>query len=285
MAHIGASTVQAWAGKMNRLLILEEDTAFTDANIVDVTHLSTLIQDTRLALPIEANTYANDTAERDFTETNCGNSFANEDPNVAISLGLNSNEVDYATMREKYDGKIVWILAYPKGDGAVQGTRRTDGSIHGFEAQLYFKTSAAETDAKQENGYKLSIKFQDITEWKSKAIKQISYPFSTIANLTPAGYQIELTDSYNLTTGAVTALVTKRAEFTGVEGLVLADFGATDVNVLDTGVTAITEVGDGYYTLVIQKAVGSTPVMLIAGNKFGCFAFNKNGSKYTHKRF
>ncbi len=279
----GASKVRSWSGKYEQVLLLEEDTAFTDASVIDVTNLATLIQESLTALPLAAVGYANDTPERSYVTTSCNYSFAEEEANPEITLSLNSNEVDYNELRSRLDGKIVWLLAYPKGDKQVHGVRRSDGSIHGFEAKLYFKTSAAEADAKQENAYKLNVKFQDVEEWKSKAIKPITYPFSTIENLTPAGYEMSLTSSYNTTSGEITALVQDRAEYKGVTGLVLADFRTENDGVLDSGVTAITEVGNGYYTLIIQKAIGGTPAAMVSGEKLDVTAFKQNAAKYTHK--
>lgn len=249
--------------------ITNKGTTFTDATfIADATWKTNIASSTpasRNTIVLQHLDYER-TSEAAVVETsNLGRKTQGVSAPPSMSASLDMGAYDYQTlfslMGSKFD--IVLFLA----DGKRMGTRKADGTIKGFRAEIAVRGDLPPADSSQKS-FPVNIFFSDLKEFENGNMVIISATssFEEIKDYVPVGLTLVADSTLAAATGVVTLHAYKRGTTEPKTGLVLADITVLESNATaPTATTIVTEVGQGVYTVTINESIGATPSALESG--------------------
>lgn len=242
-------------------------TTFTDATfIADATWKANIASSTpanRNTLVLQHLDYERTTDAATIETSNLGRKTQGVSAPPSMAASLDMGAYDYQTlfglMGSKFD--IVLFLA----DGKRMGTRKANGTIKGFRAEIAVRGDLPPADSSQKS-FPVNFFFSDAKEFENIVIMSASSSFEETKDYVPVGLTLVADSTLSASTGVVTLHAYKRGTTEGKTGLVLADITVLESNATaPTATTIVTEVGQGVYTVTINESIGATPGALEAG--------------------
>jgi len=238
---------------------------WTDATIIAAASWHTAIADddssVRSAIPFDILNFENTTDEMPIITSALGHKFKEADPVPSGKALLKIGMTDYQWLHA-HDGQEYEFFPFFQGN-SFWATRKADGTLKGFRCSVATVGGLPPED--KLTSFPLYVFFDDPEEFKHiVVVSPDNWRFSDLINYVPAGLEFRVTTAY--TGGTVTVLCTKVGSGDPMTGLSAAgDWEIMSSNATPTVVvTAVSEVGLGYYTLTIKKDNDGTPANLAA---------------------
>lgn len=261
----GWGTCKNLLKKCSGVTLQTKGQTWTDATIIAASSWHTAIADddssVRSVLPFNILNFENTTDDMEILTSSLGHKFKGSDPVPSAVVYLKCGMDDYQWLLD-HDGHEYEMFPHFQGN-SFWASRKADGTLKGFRCSIALVSGLPPEDKLM--SFRMFLFFDEPEEFKNVVVvSPDNWRFSDLINYVPVGLKFRVTTPYS--SGNVTVLCEKVGSGDPMTGLSnTADWEIMSSNATPTVVvTAVSEVGLGYYTLTIKKDNDGTPANLAA---------------------